>query len=186
MMCDERLFEPKISGFSSTRQVTVMPLRGRASITELAQDILEEAPKTFALLGLSMGGIVAMEIIRQAPERVTRLALFDTNPMADAPERKLIRDQQIQRVEQGELRAIMRDEMKPNYLADGENKTAILELCMELAEGLGPQPFIDQSNALRSRDDQSQTLTSISSKSGYGEGGFGNTCILSKLNNFSE
>jgi pimeloyl-ACP methyl ester carboxylesterase len=162
MMCDARLFEPQMVALSSNRETKVMPLTGKNSIPELAQQILKAAPDCFALLGLSMGGIVAMEMIRQAPERISRLALLDTNPMADAPERKAIRDQQIARVEDGELRTIMRDEMKPNYLADVKNKNEILELCMTMAESLGPKVFIEQSLALKMRADQCQTLKKIS------------------------
>ena len=161
MMCDARLFEPQIAAVSSSYTVIAMPLTGKSTVAELAQDILQNAPPRFALLGLSMGGIIAMEMIRQAPERISRLALLDTNHMADAPERKLIREQQIKRVEAGELRTIMRDEMKPNYLAEGENRAAILDLCMAMAEALGPQVFIDQTIALQTRLDQSETLKKI-------------------------
>ena len=161
MMCDARLFAPQVAEFAAKRQIVAMPMTGKTSTKELAEDILLDAPERFALLGLSMGGIVAMEIIKYAPERVTRLALLDTNPMADAPERKLIRDQQIKRVQAGELRTIMRDEMKPNYLADGKNKNKILELCMSMAESLGPQVFIEQSKALQTRPDQCDSLKEV-------------------------
>ena len=53
----------------------------------LAAEVLADAPPRFALLGLSMGGILAMEIARQAPDRVERLALLDTNPFAETPSR---------------------------------------------------------------------------------------------------
>jgi pimeloyl-ACP methyl ester carboxylesterase len=162
MMCDARLFEPQIIALSSIREMKVASLAGKNSIAELAQHILEAAPDRFALLGLSMGGIVAMEIIRQAPERISRLALLDTSPMVDTLERKNIRDQQIARVEGGELRVIMRDEMKPNYLASVDNKNEILELCMAMAESLGPDVFIQQSKALKTRPDQCQTLKKVS------------------------
>ena len=161
MMCDARLFAPQFAEFSTHRQVIAMPLTGRDSIKLIAQDILLKAPNRFALLGLSMGGIVAMEMTRQAPERITRLALLDTNPLADAPERVVIREQQIKRAEEGELHAVMRDEMKPNYLAEGNNKAAILELCMDMAKALGPQVFIDQSKALQTRPDQCNTLKKV-------------------------
>lgn len=161
MMCDERLFAPQIAEFSAQRQLIVMHMTGRTSIKEIAEDILLQAPDHFALLGLSMGGIVAMEIIKQAPERVTRLALLDTNPMADAPENAVIRNQLIKDVEAGNLRTVMRDEMKPNYLAESDKKPAILDLCMLMAEELGPQVFIAQSIALLTRPDQCEALKKI-------------------------
>jgi pimeloyl-ACP methyl ester carboxylesterase len=161
MMCDARLFTPQIEALSSSRPVMVMPMIGNSSVQQLAKAILDNSPPRFALLGLSMGGIVAMELIRQSPERVTRLALFDTNPKADTPERAMLRDQEIKRVATGELRAIIRDDMKPNYLSDGQHKGAILDLCMQMGEALGPQVFIQQSKALQNRPDQCGTLSDV-------------------------
>ncbi len=180
MMCDARLFEPQVTALSSYCLPKVMPLTGRNSVNELAQDILKVAPDSFALLGLSMGGIVAMEVIRQAPERVSRLALLDTNPMADTAERKLIRDQQIERVEAGELYEIMRDEMKPHYLANTDKKAEILKLCMAMAESLGPQAFIQQSIALQSRPDQCETLKHIRVPTIIACGQYDSLCPLEK------
>jgi len=68
------------------------------------------------------------------------------------------REPQIEKVQQGKLDAVMRDEMKPNYLADGPNRPAILDLCMEMAQPLGPEVFIAQSRALQSRPSQIETL----------------------------
>lgn len=139
----------------------VAPLGNRRSISELAQDILDHAPNKFALAGLSMGGIVAMEVFRQAPERINRIALLDTNPLDEPVERQTIRDQQILRAQNGELRAVIRDEMKPNYLTDGPHTGSILDLCMSMAETLGPDVFINQSYALQNRPNQCDTLRQI-------------------------
>jgi pimeloyl-ACP methyl ester carboxylesterase len=180
MMCDDRLFAPQITEFSTHRQVKAMAFTGRESIKEIAEDILLQAPNHFALLGLSMGGIVAMEIIKKAPERVTRLALLDTNPMADAPENSVIRKQQIKDVEAGNLRTVMRYEMKPNYLAESDNKPAILDLCMTMAEELGPQEFIAQSIALQTRPDQCEALKKIQVPTLIAYGEHDSLCPLEK------
>lgn len=112
-----------------------------------------------------MGGIVAMEVVRQAPGRVERLALLDTNPLAEKPEVKARRGPQMEAVREGRLRQVMRDEMKPNYLADGPNQGAILDLCMAMAMDLGPDVFLRQSRALMDRPDQSETLNAYTGKS---------------------
>jgi pimeloyl-ACP methyl ester carboxylesterase len=161
MMCDARLFEPQITAFSAHRPVMCAPLSGHRSIADLAAGIIANAPPRFAILGLSMGGIVAMEIARQAPERLERIALLDTNPLAESAERAAAREPQIADVRNGGLRRVMRDEMKPNYLADGPNQGAILDLCMAMAEALGPDVFEDQSRALQTRPDQTQTLRAL-------------------------
>ena len=72
------------------------------------------------------------------------------------------REPQIEKVKQGHLRAVMRDEMKPNYLTDGPRMGQILDLCMAMAETLGPDVFIDQSRALQTRPDQQDTLKTVS------------------------
>lgn len=161
MMCDGRLFAPQIAALSASRPVMVAPLIEADNFTDMAEKILESAPSKFALAGLSMGGIAAMEIIHLAPHRVTRLALMDTNHLPDSSERRAGRDVQIANVQRGGLFDIMRDEMKPNYLADSPNKGDILDLCMEMAQTLGADVFINQSKALKARRDQSTTLGEI-------------------------
>ncbi len=161
MMCDARIFSPQIARFSAGRPVMMAPLTGRTSFAELAEDILAHAPPRFALAGLSMGGIAAMEIVRQAPDRVSRLALMDTNPLPEPAERAAARDSQIERVRAGALRAVMRDEMKPNYLTDGPTTGRILDLCMAMAEALGAEVFADQSSALKRRPDYRDTLRAV-------------------------
>lgn len=161
MMCDARLFAPQIEAFSSARLVSCGALVGARSFAALAKTVLASAPPQFALAGLSMGGICAMEIIRQAPERVTRLALMDTNALPDPDHLAPVRDAQVSRALAGELVSVMRDEMKPNYLADGPNRQAILDTCMEMATALGPDVFADQSEAIKTRPDQRETLKQV-------------------------
>ena len=158
MMCDGRLFAPQIAAFSAQRPIMVVTSTAGTSMTGFARQILDIAPPEFALAGLSMGGIIAMEILRLAPARITRLALMDTNPLADPPEKAPLRQSQVAKVKAGKLRDVMRDEMKPTYLADGPLKAQVLDLCMDMAETLGPEVFVRQSRALQSRPDQSDTL----------------------------
>lgn len=158
MMCDARLFAPQIAALSGERMITCAPISRRARVDELATDILANTPPVFALAGLSMGGIVAMEILRQAPDRVERIALLDTNPRAEANAVKAARLPQMQSVRDGKLRSIMRDEMKPNYLTDGPRRAEVLDLCLDMALGLGPHVFLNQSRALMDRPDQTETL----------------------------
>ena len=151
MMCDERLF-------ALQPEHIYLPITGHDTVEAIAEEILVHAPETFALGGLSMGGIVAMEVIRQAPDRVRALALMDTNCEAESDKIKAFRQPQIDKVAAGNLTSVMRDEMKPNYLADGPNRAEVLDLCMDMALSLGPDVFIRQSSALRDRPDQKTTL----------------------------
>ena len=151
MMCDERLFQ-------HMPPHSCLPITDHDTVEALAAEVLVNAPGTFALAGLSMGGIVAMEVIAQAPDRVTQLCLMDTNAEAEADHIKALRDPQITKAKAGHLRAVMRDEMKPNYLADGPNRQPVLDLCMDMALDLGPEVFVRQSRALAGRPDQKNTL----------------------------
>lgn len=161
MMCDARLFGPQIAAFSGRHTLICAPLSGRSTIKDLAANVLANAPDRFALAGLSMGGIVAMEIIRQAPERIDRIALLDTNPLAEDDQVKARRLPQMTKVRNGGLDVVMRDEMKPQYLSNTPQRSAILDLCMEMALGLGADVFLDQSRALMDRPDQSETLRNV-------------------------
>tara|TARA_R110002124_G_scaffold106467_17_gene258358 strand:+ start:17848 stop:18540 length:693 start_codon:yes stop_codon:yes gene_type:complete len=157
MMCDGRLFAPQMAALGR-RAVQVSPVTEHDSVQALAAEVLAHAPPRFALAGLSMGGIVAMEVARQAPDRVDRLALLDTNPRAEAPEVQANRVPQIERARANGVETVMRDEMKPNYLAPGAGREAILDLCMDMALELGVDVFARQSIALRDRPDQQDTL----------------------------
>lgn len=157
MMCDARLWGD-FPARLARRMVIHAPCAEAESMQALARLILADAPPRFALAGLSMGGIVGMEIVRQAPQRVERLALLDTNPYAESETIRLRRQPQIDRALDGNLASVMRDEMKPLYLAPGPRQASVLDLCLDMALGLGPEVFARQSRALRDRPDQSEAL----------------------------
>ena len=161
MMCDARLYGPQVAAISGRRAVHLAPIGGHDTMAALAAEVLAHAPPRFALAGLSMGGIVAMEVLRQAPGRVERLALLDTNPRAEAPEIQAHRGPQIEKARAGGLADVMRDEMKPNYLARGPRRSDILDLCMAMATDLGPAVFERQSRALAARPDSQASLAAF-------------------------
>jgi len=160
-MCDGRIFSPQIDELSDSIKISIADISGHSSVEELASEVLKNSPPKFHLLGHSMGGIVAMEMCSQEPSRIEKLVLMDTNPKAELEEVKAMREPQIQAAKQGKLLDVMRDEMKPNYLADTEDKERILQICMDMAISIGPEVFIKQSKALQSRLDQQNTLCSI-------------------------
>lgn len=160
MMCDARMWGGIPAALHPRPVAHVVPTEAD-SMAELARILLRDAPPRFALAGLSMGGILAMEVLSQAPERVERLALLDTNPRAELPEVRANREPQIARALNGGLARVMRDEMKPNYLAKGPGKKAVLDLCLDMALSLGPDVFSRQSRALRDRVDRQATLAAF-------------------------
>ena len=158
MMCDARLFGPQIAEMSADTAVMVAPITQGERVEQIASQLLDLLPQRFALAGLSMGGIVAMEVLRRAPERVARIALLDTNPLPETPQVAAAREPQIVAVKAGRMLEVMRDEMKPNYLAPGPHRGDVLELVMDMARALGPDVFVRQSRALQRRPDQQTTL----------------------------
>jgi pimeloyl-ACP methyl ester carboxylesterase len=85
-LCDAALFRHQIAGLSDIADVRVGDLLRDDSVGAMAARALAAFPGRFALAGLSLGGYVALEIMRRAPERVSRLALIGTNARAEAPD----------------------------------------------------------------------------------------------------
>ena len=159
MMCDARMWGGLEAALAPRRVIHALPVQAD-TMAAIAAAILADAPARFALAGLSMGGIVAMEMLAQAPDRIDRIALLDTNPLAEAAEVRARRAPQIARALAGDLEGVMRDEMKPGYLAPPPDRR-VLDLCMAMALGLGAEVFARQSHALRDRVDQTATLAAF-------------------------
>ena len=158
MMCDARVFAPQVTALSRDYVVTVAPITLGERIEEIASAILPLLPHKFALAGLSMGGIVAMEILRKAPDRVTRLALMDTNALAETPASAAAYEPLIIGAKAGRLDDMMRQMMRPEYLAPGPQRVEVLNSFLDMARDLGPDVFIRQIRALQRRRDQQATL----------------------------
>ena len=79
LLCTRALWEPQLAALADVADMTVGDHTRHDTMGEIASSILAKAPERFALAGLSMGGFIAVEMMRQAPERVTRLALLDTD-----------------------------------------------------------------------------------------------------------
>ncbi|HEX2691538.1 MAG TPA: alpha/beta fold hydrolase [Kofleriaceae bacterium] len=131
------------------------------SIADLAHRILEEAPPRFALIGLSMGGYLAFEILRQAPARVLRLAVLDTSARPDTPEAIAMRRQQIEQVEHGSFAAVIEAlyprVVHPSRLGDA----ALRQIFDQMAVDVGPEAFIRQQGAIMGRPDSRPGLAAI-------------------------
>ena len=161
MMCDSRLFEIQTRFLSLDRAVTVAPITLGERIEEIASNLLQQLPHRFALLGLSMGGIVAMEILRRAPDRVTRLALMDTDPLADTPQIAAARESLIVSARAGRLEDAVNGVIRSDILAPGPGRPAVLALVRQMSHELGPDVFVKQMRALQRRRDQQATLRRI-------------------------
>ncbi|SFL22587.1 alpha/beta fold hydrolase [Shimia haliotis] len=158
MMCDARVFTHQLAALSRDRPVTIAPITQGERIGDIAADILGKMPEKFALAGLSMGGIVAMEILRRAPERVTRIALMNTNPLAESPTSAAAYEPWIVKASAGGLEDVMSDFMRPEYLAPGAGRAQVLAMVQAMAKSMGADVFVQQARALQRRMDQQKTL----------------------------
>jgi pimeloyl-ACP methyl ester carboxylesterase len=163
LLCSAELFGPQIERLAGSAAVSVADHTGCASMPEIARAILAAAPDQFALAGLSMGGYIAFEMLRQAPERISRLALLDTNARADRPDqieqrRKLIalgRTEGVRAVQQALLPYLVH----PDRLADA----GLVETVLRMAEETGQEAFERQQTAIMDRPDNRPFLGAIKS-----------------------
>src|SRR6202051_2210891 len=110
-----RIFAPVVPALWRQGPVTVANHTRDDNMGAIARRILAEAPPRFALAGHSMGGYIAFEIMRQAPDRVTKLALINTQARPDTPEATARRRNQIARTKSGAYRAVL-DELFPGFV----------------------------------------------------------------------
>lgn len=167
-MCDARLW----SGGDQAVRKTLESAMGRPaldvdttrddSIPAMAARALAMASGPLVVIGFSMGAIVAVEMAVQAPDRIAGLGLIGYNATADLPERAARRPVQQAEVLHGGLERVLVEELKPNYLAaSNQGNVPLRALLRDMGMALGPDVFINQSEALRLRQDRVETLARI-------------------------
>jgi pimeloyl-ACP methyl ester carboxylesterase len=161
LLCDARLWRHQAETLSDIADIAIPDLTTDDNIQALAKKVLETAPKRFALAGLSMGGYVAQEIMRQAPERVLRLALVDTTFKADAPEQTERRRALMSLANHGEFKGVTPRLLPILIHADRMNDPTVANVVMEMAENIGKEAFIRQQTAIMNRPDGTGDLPRI-------------------------
>jgi len=160
-MNDARLFRSQAEPLACCRPVQISPVSGADSVRELAERALAAAPDRFALVGASLGGMVAIEMVRRAPDRVTRLALISTDALSEQPGIAAERDLMISRAKAGRLEDAMDEAVPTEALAPGPNRATVRDTMMAMARRAGPEAFQRQSRAMQRRPDQQGTLRRI-------------------------
>jgi pimeloyl-ACP methyl ester carboxylesterase len=159
--CSARLYAAQIPALWPFGPVTVANHTQDDTMAAIAQRILAAAPPRFALAGLSMGGYIALEIVRQAPERVAKLALLDTGPGVDDAARKVIRDAQIAGARAGRHMEIT-ETLYPRYVHPSRHADAALQRVVHaMAEDTGAGAFVRQLTAIKTRPDARALLAEI-------------------------
>jgi pimeloyl-ACP methyl ester carboxylesterase len=161
LLCDEALWAHQTRYLAEVADVTVADLTGRDSVSELAADVLATAPPRFAVAGLSMGGYVAVEIVRQAPERVVKLALLDTNARADTDKQRRRRRGLMTLADRGEFRGVTPRLLPMLIHPDRIGEEALTGEVMAMAERVGRDAFLRQQKLIMDRPDSRPGLPSL-------------------------
>ena len=156
-----RIYAPVLPALWRFGPVTVANHIRDDNMGAIARRILAEAPPRFALAGHSMGGYIAFEIMRQAPDRVAKLALINTQARPHTPEANARRRGQIARAQAGEFHALL-DELfagfvHPSRCQDG----GLRQLVHDMGDDIGPDAFVRQQTAVMSRADSRPILAWI-------------------------
>jgi pimeloyl-ACP methyl ester carboxylesterase len=156
-----RIYGPVVPALWRFGPVTVANHIRDENMGAIARRILAEAPPRFALAGHSMGGYIAFEILRQAPDRVAKLALVNTQARPDTPEATERRRRQIAAVKAGGFDDGI-DALYPGFVHPSRHGDAVLrKLVREIAEDVGPDAFMRQLTAIMGRPDSRPTLAWI-------------------------
>jgi pimeloyl-ACP methyl ester carboxylesterase len=162
LACDERLWEAQLPALPSAFGARVSDVqRHHDTIEGMAAAVLREHDGPLVLCGASMGGMVAMEAARQAPERIAGLALLGTSARPETPEMFTLREDAIAYFERGELR----DVIEPNaYFAFHPTQAAdpaMVQRYLDIVLGAGAEQLIRQNRAVMRRPDARQHLSSV-------------------------
>jgi len=159
--CSPRLYAPQVPELWCFGPVSVANHTRDDTMAAIARGILADAPPRFALAGLSMGGYIALEIVRQAPARVAKLALLDTGARDDPPEAQERRRTNIGAAEAGRFDEIIEAQfplyVHPSRASDAALRSVYLAMCHEV----GPQAYVRQQKAIMGRADSRPLLPTI-------------------------
>jgi pimeloyl-ACP methyl ester carboxylesterase len=153
LLCDEALWAHQLAHLGDIAEMTVVDVSRDDSMAGMARAALAAAPGRFALAGLSMGGYVAHEIMRQAPERVLRLALLDTSAHNDTPEQQSRRRGLIELAERGRFKGVTPRLLPLLIHPDRQDDAPLTEAVMDMAARVGKDAFLRQQRAILGRID---------------------------------
>ncbi|EMK6659569.1 alpha/beta hydrolase [Vibrio cholerae] len=162
LLCDDALFEEVNKELPDWVAPSTIELATLTTMQELAQDVLQKAPSEFVLGGLSMGGILAFEVYRQAPERVKGLILMDTNAADEQQAVTEKRDALVKRAIEGEFEQITPEVLMPMLIHSSRlTQQELTGRIEQMAINIGLEAFKAHANALATRPDARPLLADI-------------------------
>jgi len=152
LVCDAAVWRHQCAHLSEIAEIIVPPVAQGDGIADMARIVLDAAPDEFALAGFSMGGYIALEVLRQAPERISRLCLLDTSMRADTQAKAEWRRQAIAACESGDFAKVI-DGMMPILLHPDQQSGPLPSFVREMAGRVGAEVFARRHRAIGSRQD---------------------------------
>jgi len=160
-LCDERLFARQIDALGADFDCRVFVFREHDSLAAMAEALLAAAPDRFTLIGLSLGGYLAFEVMRRAPARVERLALLDTTAAADSETRRAGRLADIATVETGGIDALI-PQLPGRWLLPAHQQRDDLTMLMaSMARSIGAEGQRNQQRAMLGRPESLADLAAV-------------------------
>jgi pimeloyl-ACP methyl ester carboxylesterase len=160
-LTDERLYAAQVAALEADHECTVFVFRDHDSLGAMAEELLAKTPARFTLIGLSLGGYLAFEIIRRQLQRLERLVLMDTKAIADDPPRRAGRYADIAKVKEGGIDALI-PELPARWLHPAHAQRAELtKLMSEMARSIGARGLFNQQAAMLARPDSRDDLARV-------------------------
>lgn len=156
-----RLYAPQIPELWRLGPITVADHTRDDSMAAIAKRILDAAPPRFRYVGLSMGGYLAWEIMRQAPERVVKMAVLDTSARADLPEIVALRKERIALAQNGRFEEVIETTWEPLVHPSLREGTPLKSIHVAMCRDVGPDRYVLQQTACMNRVDSRPMLASI-------------------------
>lgn len=161
MGADASIWRAVVEPLSAVYPVMVAPITQAERAEEIASELLTMLPQRFALAGHGLGSVVALDIVRRAENRVTRIALMSAYPLSEAPADAAARESRIIAASTGRLSDAIHDELGLWGLAPSPAKVKHRQTLQRVAEAMGPEVFRRQSRMMQRRRDHQSTLSNI-------------------------
>jgi pimeloyl-ACP methyl ester carboxylesterase len=162
LLCDATVWENQTQTLlKKGYEVKPMSFQGFDSLVDMATHLLEQAPERFSLVGHSMGGRVALEAYRQAPERIERLALLDTGYEPAGPDETEKRGALVRKALSEGIEAIAETWARPMIGPSGQEDAQLLDTILTMVGRMSGEIYAGQTQALLTRPDATPVLAEI-------------------------
>ena len=163
-LCDESMWQEVIDVLDPIAEVHIADMTKHNTIKQLAENIIQNISGKLTLIGFSLGGIVALEIMKLAPERIEKLVLISTNPHTPTEVQKKSWDETIERVKQGNFLEVVKSNLLPVLISEGNRSETIEAKIIDMARKIGSSAYINQLEAVYTRENLNKVLDVIQAK----------------------